>query len=158
MAAGSSWNNSRWTPNTLQMASGCSRRRKKVGRKNNRSLVWGIQFHPISACPQGLRGILDYEAARSNIKPVVLKGHQHPETDVAAVHQTDRTCLFFPVWPHHSFPQSLCRDCNIVRTLKSSHLHYEAMLLCLPSPDREIMRFCSYQLLVIVNFFFPPPN
>jgi len=89
MAATSSWNNSRWTRNMLLMAFGCAvscvvSHSRKVGGKQQEFGVGNLvspQF-----CPQGLRGILDYETARANIKPVELKGHKHPKTGMATVH------------------------------------------------------------------------
>ena len=92
MSANSSWNNSRWTRNTLQMALGCSHSRKVGGKQQEFGV--GNSVSPPS-CPQGLRGILDYETARPNIEPVVLKGHQHPETGMGTVHQRGCTLLCF---------------------------------------------------------------
>lgn len=81
MAANSSRNSSRWTRNTSQMALGCTlptfllSHSRKVGRKQ-REFGFG-----------DFKGLLDYEAARFNTEPVVLKGHERPETGPVSVHQ-----------------------------------------------------------------------
>lgn len=99
------------------------------------------------SCPQGLRGALWSEAAGAHIRPAVLKGHQQPETSMAAVHHRDIM----------AYSNSLCWECIIV-WMKGSFwyffLYYKTDLHSCTSP--KWAPFCQRQaqtfILRIVNF------
>lgn len=72
--------------------------RHKSSRKTG---LWCVE-NSVSpqSCPQGLWGVLDYDTARTNIKPIVQKGHQHAEMNMASVHQRDWTLFMTPTRCH----------------------------------------------------------
>lgn len=70
-------------------------------RSSRKTGLWCVE-NSVSpqSCPQGLWGVLDYDTARTNIKPIVQKGHQHAEMNMASVHQRDWTLFMTPTRCH----------------------------------------------------------
>lgn len=72
--------------------------RHKSSRKTG---LWCVEnLVSPQSCPQGLWGVLDYDTARTNIKPIVQKGHQHAEMNMASVHRRDWTLFMTPTRCH----------------------------------------------------------